>query len=65
MQRRKDKAPTAGGGNGAQDNVLGEQMIADLSMAGKALTMLWYHSGARSKAQTEAAFRAHPNWWTA
>lgn len=58
----KMQAPTAGGGNGAQGRALDDQSISDLSMAGKALAMLWFGTGARTEAQTREAFKAHPNW---
>lgn len=62
MQPHKSKTPGRGDGTGAGKATSSEASIADVSQAGKALAVLRYCTGARTRAQTDEIFRAHPRW---
>ncbi len=64
MEPRKNNAPGRWSDSGA-GKAITESSIADLSEASKALAILWYNTGARSRAQTDEGFRAHPCWGAA
>jgi hypothetical protein len=57
------KAKPHRGNDGAKGIALrDDEIVADHSMAGKALAMLWYNIGARSLEQTQAVFAEHRTW---